>query len=143
MTEMNVKTVSWPLLPAPAARINQIKPLPFALALILAPLLVGLLTFWVLLIPVVAVVVGAPLYLIMGVPCYLWALSYRNWSPAQFAALGLLMNLSAHIIVFALSFGAFGAILDPDTLHGYFALGYVFAPIWSLTFARLYIRFSK
>jgi len=140
MTEIIGNNGSWPLMPNPAKPLHPVAPLPFVLALVSAPLLVAVTTFWLYFVPVVAVPFGAVPYLCGGIPTYLWMLSRGVRHPAEFAIAGFLLNLAICGAVIA-----FLLVKEPQEAEGfaqlYVWLGSVFAPIWSAVFAWLYSKF--
>lgn len=150
MTEM-IKTTEIP-------EIQKPQPLAFLSSLVLAPMSVAIpclvlalilspsdpaqaeATF-VLLVPFVGMFIGAPAYLTFGAYFLHTALAHGRTGLKPFVKAGFLAHLASTpiaIIIFALAdlnlavqFGA-----------GYFALGCIFAPLWSAVFAALYKRMS-
>ncbi len=126
---------------SPSRPTQIIDPLAFVGALLLAPFMIALLFFWVLLIPVFAIPLGAPMYLTLGTPAYLWLLARGQMGQLQFAALGLLLNF---IVVAAIAAGSLASASDvEDTVGMYLFFGSFFAPLWSAAFAYLYGRFRR
>lgn len=115
----------------------------FVGALVLAPIAVTALSF-LLVIPLFALVLGGPIYLIIGTPVLLWMVGRYPPKAWRFALAGFLANLALCALVFAadrfipsLAETSFGENL-------YLALwGLVFAPIWAAAFALLYRRFNR
>lgn len=81
----------------PGARY-AIDPVAFAIALIGAPLLVALLFFWILLIPVFALLFGGIPYLVLGTPVLLIYLHYSHGSPQGAAGLAALTACIAGVL---------------------------------------------
>jgi len=106
------------------------------------PLLVALLGFWVLLIPVFAVMFGGPLYLIIGVPVLL---TYLSRHPATIDGISLLALLSFA----ALSLPALGLtyLAGMERQFGtvlFFGLfGLIFAPLWGMATGWIYLRLRR
>lgn len=122
----------------PAERVH----LPaFALALVLAPLWVTLLTF-VFVVPVFALLFGALPYLAVGGPLLFWLASRRPITPADTAWYAF----AANVALLALSAAA-AAILGDEELFGLsvfiFGFGCIFAPLWGLAFGWLYRLFTR
>jgi hypothetical protein len=119
--------------------IPPLDPIAFVAALILAPLLFTLLTFWALLIPVGALLYGGIPYLVLGTPILLMMLLggpctvNRMANAAMITIAGLYVGLASI------------AIFQPHFLWGLWALFAVFslafAAAWAATFAILYNRF--
>ncbi len=142
MTKMTVYIDISPKLFKPWPQPKRIDARAFFAALIVAPFVVALFTFWLFLIPVFAIPIGGPIYLILGTPALLWALSYKDWSPANFAALGAgIFSLVAFIILCG------AALLENDLevlgLAWLIVVSAPFAAAWSDAFARLYARFKR
>jgi hypothetical protein len=142
MTEMIVNFKMQPRLFKPMPHPNRIDPRAFFGALIAAPFLVALLSFWAFLIPVFAIAFGGPIYLILGTPALLWALSYKDWSPANYAAFGAgVFSVAAGIFLR----GAAYLERDPEVLGlaWLILLGAFFAAVWSNAFAHIYNKFKR
>ena len=105
----------------------------FILALILAPIVVGILGYWAV-IPVFAILFGAPTYLAFGTPAFILAIAKWKAGPLGLAFAGFLANLAAYPAVL-LSYG-------PDAAEFVTGFGYFFAPLWGLTFGLLYLAFQ-
>lgn len=135
------------LLPSLHVR-HSVKPWRFALALILAPIIVAILFFWAYFIPVAAVVFGGIPYLLFGGPVF-WHLIHRGkkgkW---PFALGGFVANAAFCILGVIWIFGA--ALLNgrvPVSFHDfeaflilYAGFGSVHAIAWSIAFAILYFE---
>ncbi len=119
-----------------------VDPVAFFAALVLAPLLVALLGFW-LLIPVFAVVLGGLPYLLAGGPLLANGLRYNEPSFYVFAGIGLLANLATPFLVFLFYMvnNPLEAALSVAVM--YFAFGLIFAPLWCGIFAVLYRKFRR
>jgi hypothetical protein len=114
-------------------------PVAFVAALILAPLLFTLLTFWVVLIPVAALFIGGLPYLILGTPVLLMMLLQGPCTMGRMALAGMFTIA----ITFALAVMGNIALGSKD-LSEVIGLGLcsmIFAPLWAATFAKLYNRF--
>lgn len=131
------------LLPKPVPKPYLIDPLAFVVALVGAPLAIGLVGAPLLLIPVFAVVFGGLPYLILGTPTLLWA--FTRWGPRAniSAALGFagvaLPLLGMYLVTLALT--------EPNyDLEGAIELGLFglfFGPVWAGTCASFYHRLER
>ena len=114
-----------------------IDPVVFFAALILAPLLVAALTFWIFFIPVAAVFFGGPVYLIIGTPLLLWYLRHNDSDPVD------LSWLAFKVIALGLFLGlALGAATSNEDIYGVTlflcGFGMIFGPAWAYAFGKLY-----
>jgi len=114
-----------------------IDPVAFFIALIAAPLLFTAGTFWILFIPVFALGMGGPLYLLIGTPVLLWYLRRHDGKPDDIAILAL-----KAIAILAVIIAIGGLVLDEmESLGGmvfYFGFGMIFGPAWAYLFGRIY-----
>ena len=120
----------------------MIDPVAFFAALVAAPLLVTLLTFWIILVPVLALAFGGLVYLAMSVPVLLWWLGRHDaeTGPIAWLAFGSNLLFSAGIYLYMLLAG----VSQPEPLALlYLVFGSVFAPLWAAVFARLYRRWRR
>ncbi len=113
----------------------------FFAALIAAPLLVTALSFF-LVVPVFALILGAPVYLIVGTPLLLWHLSRRPARVGDIACLAFAADLVLLILAFGLTQFAPRGTID-ENIPYLLAFGLIFAPIWGATFAYLYRAFMN
>lgn len=121
--------------------LPTLDPIAFASALVLSPLMVAALTFWVLLIPVFAVVLGGVPYLVFGTPILLWMVTRFPLTFGTFALGGLL----AHVL-FILCLAAWQAVrsdLNDEPLFFFGIWGLPFSAIWCACFAKLYRSFYR
>jgi hypothetical protein len=122
--------------------LETLYPKAFVLALICAPILVGILGAWMLLIPTVAVLLGGPYYLLFGTPVLLWMVTRYPPDARIYACSGFLVQ-SALTVIFAVP----ATLTTPQhelQLQLIAALfGLVFAPIWAGVFAKLYRRWHR
>ncbi len=113
----------------------------FFSALILAPLLVTALSFYVV-IPVFALLFGAPFYLAIGTPLLLWLLSRRPCSAGDCATAAIIAN-----VVFCTLTMLYAALTKNEDILGFVAFyllfGSIFAPLWAGTFGWLYLKFTR
>lgn len=122
--------------------LPTLDPVAFALALVLAPLVVALVFFWLLLIPVLAVIFGAVPYLVFGTPALMWMVTRHRPSLGRFALSGLIVH-----VIFLACLAAWGlllqdqAVLDLWWLYALFGLPHAVA--WPMAFALLYRRFWR
>ncbi len=116
-------------------------PIAFAGALVLAPLMVAGLFFWVILIPVAAVILGGLPYLIFGGPVFLWMVTRYPPDFGTFAIGGLTAHL---MFVACLAFWLLTDTDRPDDMLGFLALwGVPFSLGWGGTFGWLYGSFYR
>lgn len=121
------------------------EPLPFDIvafagALIGGPVVVTLVSA-ITIIPVFALIFGAPLYLIVGTPTLLWMVGRYppDFSPFAVAGLGSIFAMMA----LAGALDSLRPDLGTDEAFGFLIAGAVFAPLWAGTFAVLYRRFNR
>jgi hypothetical protein len=117
--------------------IPPLDPVAFFAALILAPLLFTLMTFWVFFIPVFALIFGAVPYLVIGTPVILMLLLRYRCTKARAASAGF---LCAAILLLVVVITPNTRIFPPDAMV-FAAFGLIFAPLWAAMFASLYNRF--
>ncbi len=103
--------------------------------------LIAVVFCFVFLIPVVAVVLGAVPYLLLGTPTYLWLLSRGEARKWAFAAAGLILNLIGSVMITVSS--AVGFYDSAETFQLYIIMGSIFAPLWSATFVWLYSKYRR
>lgn len=119
-----------------------IDPVAFFVALIGGPLMVTLATCWILFIPVIALGLGGPVYLILGTPLLLIHLHRNAGDTGEITFLAFLANLS----LFPLAVVA-DVLGDPwDLSEGilfYGAFGMIFAPAWAAGFGYVYTRLRR
>lgn len=121
---------------------HLIDPLAFFGALVAAPLLVTLATFWILFIPAFALVMGGPLYLIVATPVLLWWLGRHEPSVVEIGLLAFGANfvVAGGFYLFAMLEG----VRQPYILAMFYLIfGSIFAPLWAGVFAWLYRRFRR
>lgn len=134
MSEITVNTAKY--------ERHMIDPVMFFIAMVLAPLVVTALSFWLLLVPVVALVMGGPVYLLVGTPLLLWWLSRNAPKPGEIAWLGFCSNLliCAGMYLFAMVSGQY----NPEAMAMlYLVFGSVFAPIWAWAFGKIYLSLRR
>ncbi len=108
-------------------------PIAFCLALIGAPIIFTLLTFY-LLIPIVALFFGLPFYLAIGTPVLLWMVGRYHPSFLTYAFAGLMVNIGLFFIV---RLAEATAVISSHTSE-LFVFGLIFGPLWAGLFAVLY-----
>ncbi|MEM7720528.1 MAG: hypothetical protein AAF222_15115 [Pseudomonadota bacterium] len=114
---------------------REIHLIAFAIALFAAPFVVALLTFWVYLIPVFAILFGGPTYLLFGTPV-LWLCVRRcGANPGIIALLAFATNLASFIPI--LLYCRF-VLNEPQMAFFIVGFGAVFAPVWGFAFALIY-----
>lgn len=116
-------------------------PIAFVGALILAPLLVAVLFFWLLLIPVVALAFGAVPYLLFATPVLAWMVTRYPVAQGLFAVGGLLAHFAFCICLAIWSNAQSVAQVE---MTAFMALwGVPFSAAWCAAFASLYVRFYR
>lgn len=116
-------------------------PIAFFGALVLAPILIALNFFWLLLIPVFALFFGTIPYLVFGTPVLLWMVTRYPLRFRTYAVAGLLAQA---IFVFCFSFWESTRPSHSPEMAQFLALwGIPFSAAWCGTFARLYARFYR
>ena len=116
-------------------------PVAFVGALLLAPLMVAALFFWVILIPVAAVILGGLPYLIFGGPVFLWMVTRYPPDFGTFAIGGLAAHL---LFVLCFALWGFADTGRDDDMLGFLALwGVPFSLGWGGTFGWLYASFYR
>jgi hypothetical protein len=122
--------------------LETLDPKAFVLALICAPILIGILGAWMLLIPTVAVLLGGPYYLIFGTPVLLWMVTRYPPDARIYACAGFLVQ-SALTVVFAVPATLTTPQHELQLPLIAASFGLVFAPLWTGTFAFLYRRWHR
>lgn len=128
--------------PVPYPPRYIIDPVAFFIALIGGPILFTALSFWILFIPVFALLFGGPAYLIVGTPVLLWYLRRNDADPSD---LGFLAFVVLAIGAFLVASYAI-AIGDEELLGAglsYLVFGMIFGPAWAFTFGRIYTRLRR
>jgi hypothetical protein len=128
--------------PVPYPTRYIIDPVAFFAALIGGPVLFTALTFWALFIPVFALVIGGPIYLIIGTPVLLWYLRHHDSDPSDLGFLAFVVTAVGAIF----GGGIVIAFNDEELLLGglyltFFAL--IFGPAWAYTFGRIYTHLRR
>lgn len=139
MTEITADPKS-SLWPAPRPQRYVVDPVAFFIALIGAPILVTLPTFWMI-IPLAALLMGGPLFLIVGGPLLLWHLGRHEPDTEKIVRLSLLAMLVVALIgipCFVIANPSGGAL---ETALIFATFGFLFAMLWSAAFAWLYRAF--
>lgn len=134
-------------LPVRPARPYAVNLRAFYAALLLAPILVALLFFWILLIPVFALFLGFIPYLLVGTPM-LW-LELRRLGPrASCATRAMIAHLIGSPIVALIGLqilepGSSPTDLEPGAPIFFYVFGTIFAAAWGAMFQYLYQRFCR
>ncbi len=110
-------------------------------ALLLAPLIITGATFW-LFVPLAALFMGGPLYLILGGPLLLWHLSRKPCDASETAWLAVLANVAALVCSFLFAAAMESKDLMLTSVY-YTGFGFIFAPLWGWMFGLLYSRFTR
>ncbi len=119
---------------------DKLKPHPvnllwFVISLIGAPIIVAIFTFWVYFIPVAAVVLGGPSYLLFGTPALWVAVRRHDADPPRTAAFAFFANLVSFLPVLAY---CHFVLNEPGYALFIVGFGCFFAPIWGFVFGMLY-----
>lgn len=127
--------------PPPQGARYIIDPVAFFLALIGGPVLVTAVTCW-LIVPIFALALGGPAYLIIGTPVLLIYLARNPAQPSALADLALrtvfLVGLILGLIAIAL-----GGVEVVGLLLGIAFFAAIFAPLWAAAFGWLYARLRR
>lgn len=118
-----------------------VDPVAFVTALIGGPLLVTAVSFWLLFIPVYALVLGGPIYLVIGTPLLL---IYLRRAPVSLKGVSVLALLPvAALMLLILLWGLISR--DDDIIRGgllFGLFGLFFAPLWAAAFGWVYLKIT-
>jgi len=129
-----------PPVPYPARYI--IDPVAFFVALIGGPLMFTALSFWALFIPVFALALGGPVYLLIGMPVLLWYLRHYDCDAGDLAFLALVVMLLCLIPLAAVAvISGDGEIFGAG--FAYLGFGMIFGPAWAYFFGWIYTRLRR
>ncbi len=115
---------------------HLIDPRAFALAMISAPVLIGILFAPAFGISLFALAFGGPVFLLLGTPVLIWDLQHNAPSVQSWSAQAFIGNL-----ILFLGFTLFSGLTgdrDLESLAAMTAFGLIFAPVWGGTAALLY-----
>ena len=119
-----------------------VDPVAFALAMVGGPVLVTLLSFWLVGIPVAALILGGPLFLIVGIPVLLWHLAHHAPEISRISLLALISIVILFVVTATLA--ALFAEYEMISLAIWFGLfGGIFAPLWGAMTGWIYIRLRR
>ena len=116
-------------------KVHPFDPAAFVAALVLAPVTVTLITCLTI-IPIFALVLGGPVYLIVGTPVLLWMVGRYPPVFSTFALAGLLGNFA--LIGLAGTYHLVRPDQGGSQLLSILLVGVIFAPLWAGTFAPIY-----
>ncbi len=120
----------------------MVDPVAFIAAMVGGPLLVTLAVVWMQVLPLAALALGGPVYLLLGAPLLLWYLQRNPPSAFRISMLAL-----AAILVAALLVGVVSVVLGQEQLVQfalfYAIFGAFFAPVWGAATGWLYIRLRR
>ena len=122
--------------------LHVIDPVAFILALAGGPLLVALFGFWLFLLPVAALFLGGPLYLVVGTPVPLWHLGRHPPETDRISLLSLVTSVVLTISAASL-FKISGQQQFFEIAVFYCVFGAIFAPVWGAVTGWLYIRLRR
>lgn len=142
MTEITkIPEIQSPLWPRHRPARYLIDPVAFTAAFVGAPLLVALLGCW-LVIPVYAVLFGAPFYILLGAPAFILMLRRQEPTGGNLALAGFVANLLGPVL--SIPFFLHEGQSSPGGIVTFFLIfGSIFAPIWGAVFALLYRRMRR
>jgi hypothetical protein len=130
--------------------LPPLNPVAFAMALVAAPILVTLCTFWIAFIPVFALIFGGPVYLLAGTPVLLVMSLKVPLTPGRCAWAAFLTIVVLTVVVAAANIQMRATPYEGNALvaelGGYLMFGAfcaIFATIWAATFGVLYARFCR
>jgi|AntRauMFilla1563_2_1112583.scaffolds.fasta_scaffold07198_3 hypothetical protein len=128
--------------PVPYPPRYIIDPVAFFVALIGGPLLFTALSFWALFIPVFALGLGGPLYLVIGTPLLLCYLRRNDGDPGDLAALAFKVMVLALVPITLLAL-----LIGEKEVFGFgFAFsgfGMIFGPAWAYFSGWIYQRLRR
>ena len=143
-TKVSEEYPIWPRAVVFAFDPRSVDPVAFVVALIGAPILVGLIGFWAV-VPIFAIGFGAPTYLTFGTLFLFLALHSGTDTLDRLALWASIANLaSAPAIWVAIRIG-WGESADDAWFATQFTVGWglIFAPLWGLVFGWLYRVFRR
>lgn len=114
-----------------------VDPVAFFAALVGAPLLVTAATLWLFFIPLAALIIGGPIYLVVGTPLLLWFLAFNDVSIGRIVwvaltAIAVLVGLTALFLTLN------EQTRQLETLFVFAPFALIFGSVWAATFAVLY-----
>jgi len=136
------KIVSGLLIGKPRKPGYLIDPVAFFIALIAGPVLVTVATFWLLLIPVFALFMGGPIYLVVGTPLLLIYLRRNQASVHGIAYLAFMATLVLAVVAIAVSIVT-GLSNQSVGAPIFLSFALIFAPIWGAAFGAIYLKLRR
>ena len=118
----------------------SVSPTAFFFALICAPLLVTLFTFWTF-IGLFALPLGIIPYLVVGTPILLWAVGRVEPGFWRYAFLGFAGYMVMAVIGIVILTPPLGSLANQETFIFLAGFGMIFAPLYAGTFGSLYGAF--
>ncbi len=118
----------------------SVNPTAFLFALIGAPIVVTVCSFWTV-IGLFALPVGAIPYLVIGTPILLWAVGRIKPAFGAYALLGIYGNLFMAACFVFIAVPMVGVTETVQIISIYVAFGMIFAPLYAGTFGWLYAAF--
>ncbi|QUJ75601.1 hypothetical protein KDD17_11615 [Sulfitobacter albidus] len=119
-----------------------IDPVAFAVALIGGPVIFTLFSFWALFVPIFALAMGGPVYLLLGTPLLMWHLRHNEGDPSDLGWLAfktMVVGMLAAILA--------ALVTGNEDLFGlgmfYSGFGMIFAPAWAYFFGVIYRRLRR
>ena len=134
----------WPPAGVFAFDPHPVDPVAFVVALIGAPILVGLIGFWAV-VPIFAIGFGAPTYLTFGALFLFLALHSGADTLDRLAFWASIANLASAPAIWAAMHIGWGESADDAWFATQFTVGWglIFAPLWGLVFGWLYRLFRR
>lgn len=130
------------LYPQVRAERYLVDPVAFVLAMFGGPVLVTVLSFWLVGIPVAALILGGPLFLIIGTPVLLWHL-VRHTPEVSMISLLALISVGTLFVVTAILAALFADYELVSVAVWYGLFGGIFAPLWGAMTGWIYIRLRR
>ncbi|MEJ8562845.1 hypothetical protein QTO30_17595 [Yoonia sp. GPGPB17] len=118
----------------------SVNPTAFVFALICAPLVVTLFSFWTI-IGLFALPFGIIPYLVIGTPMLLWAVGRIKPGFKPYALLGLAGNVILAVIVGIMALADGNAGQANEAIVFFAGFGLIFAPLYGGAFGSLYALF--
>lgn len=118
----------------------SVNPIAFFFALVGAPLVVTLLSFWTV-IGLFALPFGIIPYLAIGTPLLLWAVGRIKPNFSAYALLGFAGNVTLALILWIVALADSGSGQTTDAILFFAGFGMIFAPLYAGAFGSLYATF--
>lgn len=142
MTEMNGILGQGLWMPKPRRARYLVDPVAFSVALIGGPLFVTAVSFWLLFIPVLALIIGGPFYVLVGGPMVLAHLHRHRGSQSS------IIWLACRTIIIVSILGMLACVLagHPDAVYAIILLSFpamIFGFLWAWAFGWIYFNLRR